>query len=332
MKICILTGRICALILLIRCTNALQVNTSSSQQKRGRAISKSVRSSQISESVVLQGTKLKTPGRRAFDVLTKKPSLTTSLPMTPGTNNAGLTSGLTSGFISQLAIFALKRRLKAQTSVECEVTASSTDLLLKGSAGPATVRGRGWRSGLGLTCRVIEATVDSCELDTAKLLSHQKLVFKRPAKGRSMIALNAEDFSNFINHPLTSPPFIDGVASAISFIKDGVEIDPKRNTVTFHIEYQDRKYRCNLRRGKASHERALVDVTPDDSTSESCEEVLLTKLSESLSTFFNELVFDLDGVSLSFRDMMITNKGEAPSIMLSLNIIVRKFPSLNVAF
>ncbi len=93
-------------------------------------------------------------------------------------------NGITGGLISNLAIVALKMRLKDQSHVGCEVTASSSDVLLKGQVGPVTVKGRGWKSRLGLSCRAIEATVDKCLLDVGRIVSNQKLVLTTPGKFR----------------------------------------------------------------------------------------------------------------------------------------------------
>ena len=92
------------------------------------------------------------------------------------------TGGVTSGLISQLAVVALKLRLKDQNHVSCDVTANSSNLLLRGQVGPVTVKGRGWQSRLGLTCRAIEATVDNCSLDLSRILSSRKLVLTTPGK------------------------------------------------------------------------------------------------------------------------------------------------------
>jgi hypothetical protein len=89
---------------------------------------------------------------------------------------------ITSSLVSQLAVVALKRRLVDQSHVACDVTASSSNMLLRGRVGPVTVKGRGWQSRLGLTCRAIEATVESCELDMGRILSSQKLVLTVPGK------------------------------------------------------------------------------------------------------------------------------------------------------
>lgn len=89
-------------------------------------------------------------------------------------------NGITSSLISNLAVVALKLRLHDQTHVGCDVTATSSDVLLKGQVGPVTVKGRGWQSRLGLTCRAIEATVDKCNLDVGRILSNKKLVLNTP--------------------------------------------------------------------------------------------------------------------------------------------------------
>lgn len=96
----------------------------------------------------------------------------------PSTTEKSVTSGL----ISQLAVIALKLRLKGQTHVACDVNASSSKVLLQGKVGPVTVKGRGWQSRLGLTCRAIEATVNTCQLDMSRVISNQKLVLTTPGR------------------------------------------------------------------------------------------------------------------------------------------------------
>ena len=61
----------------------------------------------------------------------------------PGSNSfPGSAFDITGGLISQLAIVALKLRLADHTDVSCDVTCSSTDLLLRGNVGPVTVKGK----------------------------------------------------------------------------------------------------------------------------------------------------------------------------------------------
>ena len=259
-------------------------------------------------------------------------------------------NGVTSSLISKLAVIALKVRLAAQTGVKCEVTASSSDLLLKQQVGPVTVKGRGWASQLGLTCRAIEATVQQCDLDMSAVITRQKLILTTPAKGNAMIAMNGQDFSSFINHPLMKPPQVpvraDGESgdaattgvSNIAFVKEGVKIDATTGSVMFYLQYDGHKYRCDLRRGPDESARAIIDVSPSEVFSPAdIRDETSRLLTDTLSNFFNDLVFELDGTFLSFRDMMVTNKGSggdtaAASVMLALDITVRKFPSPGLAF
>lgn len=100
----------------------------------------------------------------------------------PNQSSSSPLNGVSSSLISNLAVVALKLRLNGQTGVACDVQVSSSDVLLKGQVGPVTVKGRGWQSRLGLSCRAIEATVDVCKLDMGRVISNQKLVLITPGK------------------------------------------------------------------------------------------------------------------------------------------------------
>ena len=247
--------------------------------------------------------------------------------------SSGPASGLdiTGGLISQLAVIALKLRLADHTDVSCDVSCRSSDLMLRGRVGPVTVKGRGWKSGLGLTCRAIEATVDACELDPGRILSNRKLVLTTPAKGKAMVALTSEDFGSFITHPLLQPPGLMQSGASIEFLREGTFVDPA-GTVTFFAKCLDSKWECVLKRGTENTLRAVVEVTPVNPEPTLDSVATARELTEILSRFFNEMVFELDGTFLSFRDMMVTSKSRTPSVMLSLNIVVRKFPSPGLAF
>ena len=247
-------------------------------------------------------------------------------------------NGVTSSVISRLAVVALKLRLAAHTGVKCDVTASSSDLLLKQQVGPVTVKGRGWQSPLGLTCRAIEATVQQCDLDMSAVITRQKLILTTPAKGDAMIAMNGQDFSSFINHPLMKPPQVDDDTAKISFVEEGVKIDTATGSVIFYLMYDGHKYRCDLKRGPDQNARAIIDVSPSEEFSPAdIRDETSRMLTDAASKFFNELVFELDGTFLSFKDMMVTEKGSGgdaggASVMLALDITVRKFPSPGLAF
>ena len=242
---------------------------------------------------------------------------------------------VTSGLISQLAILALKRRLAKQAGVKCDVTVSSSDLLLRGRVGPVTVKGRGWHSSLGLSCRAIEATVETCELDSGRILQSQKLVLNSPAKGKAMIALNEADFGNFVTHPMMKPPGLPGNNSTregFKFISGEVKIDTSNGgAVIFFGSYLDELWRLRLTRG-GEGKRAIIEVSPETLNTGLDYDVASKDLTELISAFFNEMVFELDGTFLTFNDMMVTAKGDSPSLMLALSIVVHKFPSPGLSF
>jgi hypothetical protein len=258
-----------------------------------------------------------------------KNQLQRNTPSAPPTSISG-------GLISQLAVIALRLRLTEQSDVSCDVSSTSSDLLLRGTIGPVTVKGKGWKSGLGLTCRAIEATVGTCELNVGRILSSRKLVLTVPAKGKAMIALDNLDFGNFITHPLIRPPVVplsdatDG--SPLKFLKEGAQIDPVQGTVTFRVTLMGAEWKCALQRGPIEEKRAKIEVAPVVPTGTGDSDASARVLKDALTDYFNELEFELDGTMLSFRDMMVTEKGASPSVMLALNIVVRKFPSPGVAF
>ena len=250
---------------------------------------------------------------------------------------------ISSNLISQLAIYAIKRRLKEERTVKCDVKFSSSDLLWNGRVGPVTVSGKDWCSYRGLSCRAIEATVEQCELDAKMIVSNRKLLLTTPAMGKALVALTAQDFGNFITHPLmkTSSSAIDSVAeSSIEFYKDETIIDPITSKVIFSCAFHGVRWRCSLQRSTET-KKATVDVLPadDDGVARPDNQKELTipqsltqQLSASLERFFNEMVFELDGTYLTYRDMMITDKGGIPSVMIALTIKVRKLPSPGMDF
>lgn len=260
-------------------------------------------------------------------------SMSTGFLQKPTFSGTSLRGGLSSTMVSQLAVMALKMRLKDHTDVSCNVISRSTDLLLGGRVGPVTVKGKGWESGLGLTCRAIEATVDVCELDVGRVISKQKLVLINPAKGKAMVALNSEDFGNFITHPLMKPPSRLPGDVKLQFVREGATVDAEAGSVVFYaVTNGDKRWKCELYRGSADGSRALVKVSFEGDYIAAEIKKMARNIEDVLTAFFNNMVFELDGTFLTFRDMMITDKGDSPSIMLALNILVRKFPSRGLAF
>jgi hypothetical protein len=250
------------------------------------------------------------------------------LPPPPGADT------ISSNLISQLAIFAIKRRLKAERNVNCEVSFSSSDLLLNGRVGPVTISGKDWCSYRGLSCRAIKATVEQCELDAKMIISNRKLILTTPAIGKAIVALTANDFGNFITHPImkTFTSAYNSGESTIEFLTEGVSIDPLTSTVIFVCMVQGSRWKASLQPSTET-KKATVRVSPIGYGSLlEDQEISSLQLSKKLERFFNEMVFELDGTYLSYRDMMVTNKGDVPCVMIALNIKVKKLASPGMDF
>eukprot|EP00590_Aulacoseira_subarctica_P000693 CAMPEP_0172416372 /NCGR_PEP_ID=MMETSP1064-20121228/2850_1 /TAXON_ID=202472 /ORGANISM="Aulacoseira subarctica , Strain CCAP 1002/5" /LENGTH=243 /DNA_ID=CAMNT_0013153969 /DNA_START=351 /DNA_END=1082 /DNA_ORIENTATION=+ len=234
-----------------------------------------------------------------------------------------------SSIISHLAECAIQLRLRSHSGVSCQVTADPARVLASGGVlGPVTVKGRGWASPLGLTCRAIEATVESCQLDFTRVLRDRKLRLTVPAKGKALVALTSHDFGNFITHPLLKQQISQ--IHGFQLKKENVWIDGINNRVIFYGETQDASYECALSRngsagGASVQVRSMSEATGDRSK----------ELSAKLSQFFNQLIFELDGTFLSFHDMRVnspSNKSGQATLMLALSIEVHKLPSRGLEF
>ena len=145
-----------------------------------------------------------------------------------------------------------------------------------------------------------------------------------------MIALNSQDFGNFITHKLMKPPHVAGEKPV--FLKERTSIDAKQGIVIFYCSFRGHTWQCTLKRSPSEGGTANVSAVLAEACDETLDDDTAQELSTSLTTFFNNLVYELDGTFLSYRDMMIMEKGSAESVMLALNILVRKFPSPGIDF
>lgn len=153
-----------------------------------------------------------------------------------------------------------------------------------------------------------------------------------------MVALNDVDFGNFITHPLMQPPGIPDPQYSeqkLIFLKDGATVDPTTNCVNFFGTFLDANWKFTLTRG-TNGQQAMVSVSPPPEQQALLEgydgDDVAERLSAATTKFFNDMVFELDGTFLTFNDMMVTSKGKEPSVMLALEILVRKFPSPGLEF
>ena len=151
-----------------------------------------------------------------------------------------------------------------------------------------------------------------------------------------MVALTSEDFGSFLTHPLLHPPRPKPGGEPFNFLDKGVVIDNPKGEVIFFGSYDGEKWQCALSKADQNSSKSIVKVTPVELSSDENDTIRQVELSLLLTTllsdFFNSLVFELDGTFLTYRDMMVTSKGESPSVLLALDITVKKFPSPGIDF
>jgi len=210
-------------------------------------------------------------------------------------------------------------------------------------------------------------------LDMNAVLKRRKLILLEPAKGVAMIAFNDLDFGNFLDHPLLkaqspslSSAAVDSFigsgdkstsvsasdASTFVFQKDNITIQNDASGdgyVTFYGHCMGQRWKCILKRGVSTStdskgRAASIQVYHNGNIAGNTDTVdgditsLEMELTMIISNFFNELVFELDGTFLSFRDLRFhttstKSVGKSKSnILFALDITVKKFPSPGLAF
>lgn len=146
------------------------------------------------------------------------------------------------------------------------------------------------------------------------------------------MVFNAQDFGNFLAHPLIRRTFLAG--SSFVFDREWVTIDPKTRTVEFGGRWGAKKLRVSL--SQASAREALVARVAHSRVDEKESSVGIdlgakeaATIASELSEYFNNLEVDLDGPSLTFSSLSFEGSGvESGRVKLSLGIVVRKLPSI----
>jgi hypothetical protein len=221
---------------------------------------------------------------------------------------------LSSEVISQMATLAIKNRLSRHNDVSVEISNPADLLLLQGRVGPATVKGTGWRTSRGLSCREVEASVERCQLDVSRMLSERKIALTRPAQGKALVTLDATDFANLITHPR-----VNLAGGNIRFLKEGVKIDSRTGAVTFFatdaLSSNSNKWKCQL--NKSAENKVVIQVSAGDSQKQNHDS------SAGLAFSITDVTLDLGGVAVNLTDFSCAKGG---TVRLAFNLQIQRFP------
>lgn len=176
--------------------------------------------------------------------------------------------------------------------------------------------------------RSIDVDVGRVRLDVGALFRRRVLQFEHPPpSGNAIVVFSAEDFGNFLAHPLIRRTVVAG--RSFVFDRQGVVVDPRKRTVAFSGVWGAEKLRIELREAAA---RAPLVSEVVRSVDDGDRDGGLTDdhaLASDMSEFFNNLEVDLDGPRLSFSSLSFEGSGiESGRVKLALGIVVRKLPNI----
>lgn len=252
--------------------------------------------------------------------------------------------------LSGAASFALRSYLVECGSVDVAVDANAATLLA-GTVSRVDITGTNWRSRKELTCRSLRMSVGEAALDPGALVAERLIKLRRPSRGDAEIVFTAADFANFLAHPLVTAAAQERGATAsgdaMRFARDAnaraettpdgavaffgdvyvvVAKDANANAAT-DAKRESARVRYEMRpaaeRGKvAVVATSVTDDTDDTDDASSSFAVDLAAAARDVAFFFENLVVDLSGARLSYRNMRV---GEGV-VTLDLDLEVVGFP------
>eukprot|EP00967_Tisochrysis_lutea_P135722 scaffold241249_cov34-Tisochrysis_lutea.AAC.2 len=246
------------------------------------------------------------------------------------------------GLISTVAEAILRGRLQQADRVEVRVDSGSPIELISGTVRGVRVRGSNWCTPMRLSCRSLEVSVGRAAVDVPSLITKQAITLVQPAIGKATISFSAADWGSFLEHPL----FIQAISAKLSASKTSLRREPPKfgsasvsfeeGVIRFPVLWDSIKLDVRLGQpltSKAAVVTAVVIEQPiaDSHAPNGVEEHPQIAASEAtmwLTSFFNELELNLDGVRFRFARLTI----DSQTLILDLRVVVNRFPSPMVNF
>eukprot|EP00850_Spirogloea_muscicola_P022068 SM000275S10324 [mRNA] locus=s275:2973:5925:- [translate_table: standard] len=222
--------------------------------------------------------------------------------------------------LARVATVALQSRLVAYETVDAEIDCTLPSLLAGRVAG-VRIRGRGW----------------------------QVIMLVTAARGSAKFFFDAKDFDHFLLHPLMTRASATAVRGRRFRFLPGTEVHWQRaNLISDGLicfrgiwEFDQREYAVRLQ-GAPPGIHDPVQITArccDETVREGSYKDSSEVVAQGLQSFFSSLCLDLDGTdltinSISFCEVQQTQPRAAtvPATVLSLDMLVRKFPSPQLDF
>ena len=270
---------------------------------------------------------------------------------------------LSGDLLSAAATFALQTNLRSSSAIDAAVDCTVPGLLA-GQVEGVVISGRDWASRKNLTCESLRFSVGTVAIDQGALITQQVVKLKSVPTGDAELVLSAEDFGNFLVHPLTRAAtaangpgghdfeFDGGSGSSSNGKGRGVTLEDGavcfggvwaknggRYRVAMTPGEQERSVRVTTleappgfgsggrRRGEEGEGEGGVGGA-DDEDQQWDDDGGGDELAAAMAEFFGRLMIDLQGAQLTYRDMTVTKS----KVRLSLSLRVVSFPPPNAQF
>ena len=185
------------------------------------------------------------------------------------------------------------------------------------------VRGVRWCTPMKLSCRELNVDVGTTAIDLPRLIE-QKILLKKPATGSASIRFTARDWDNFLVHPQMTQCVADrrrvAPAPELAFSGGGTQLVASGGIVSFPVRFDGAQLTAQLSQRADGSVLCTTDAEGADAAG------------AWLAGLFETLVLDLDGCALTFKALRVERGAAEPELLLSLDVCVRSFPSLDINF
>lgn len=245
-------------------------------------------------------------GHSEWSTVTDEPRATTLSSWSVPKGDAS--SVVVSRLLEAVASLMLAERDEIRSQVSCNF-----GQLARGGIGAALLTGRGWQTPLGMTAREIQILVPEAARLNYSALLRGRLALTEPAKGRVEIVFDEADFGNFLVYPKIAA-ITQSATGPFLFSKQGVKIS--RNGARFLGRHHGQQVEAFLHCGPASD--LIVDVHGAEE-----DEVCI---SQSLTSFFRRLSFELAGMDLHLEAVDIVERREGYAVRVRFEGRIVKIP------
>lgn len=239
---------------------------------------------------------------------------------------------LSGDVLSAAATFALRTILRSHASIDADVDCTVPGLMT-GQVDGVVISGKDWVSRQNLTCQSLRFAVGTVAIDQIALVAEQLVKLRGVATGSAELVFTANDFGNFLVHPLTRAASRVAGPGGYEFVFDGGPEVIKTARAVALVDgavcfggtwaKDGGRYRVAMRPKGEGAGVEVVTLEGGGGGLTGGEE-----LARAMAEFFETLMVDLQGAQLTYVDMTVDDD----AVAMSLSLRVVSFPPPNAQF